>query len=171
MEAKKRSYVEDSLQYIENNYDHSFSIQEIADSLGLERTYLYRLFKKVTGFSPQEYLLDYRIRKACELLQNTDLPIAQIARSVGYEDSLYFSRLFKQHMKSPLLLTGRKIFLHFPICQTIITIEQSFFRSIITGKSERSMQYISFHGHFENYIRGAGENRLRGSVIPFRPFT
>lgn len=45
-EAKKRSYVEDSLQYIENNYDHSFSIQEIADSLGLERTYLYRLLKK-----------------------------------------------------------------------------------------------------------------------------
>ena len=99
-ETKKRSYVENSLQYIENNYDHSFSIQEIADSLGLERTYLYRLFKKATGFYPQEYLLDYRIRKACELLQNTDFPIAQIARSVGYEDSLYFSRLFKQHMKS-----------------------------------------------------------------------
>ena len=54
----------------------------------------------MTGISPQEYLLDYRIRKACELLQNTDLPIAHIARSVGYEDSLYFSRLFKQHMKS-----------------------------------------------------------------------
>lgn len=113
MEAKKRSYVEDSLQYIENNYDHSFSIQEIADSLGLERTYLYRLFKKVTVFSPQEYLLDYRIRKACELLQNTDLPIAQISRSVGYEDSLYFSRLFKQYMKSSPSSYRQKNFLAF----------------------------------------------------------
>lgn len=113
MEAKKRSYVEDSLQYIENNYDHSFSIQEIADSLGLECTYLYRLFKKVTGFSPQEYLLDYRIRKACELLQNTDLPIAQISRSVGYEDSLYFSRLFKQYMKSSPSSYRQKNFLAF----------------------------------------------------------
>lgn len=113
MEAKKRSYVEDSLQYIENNYDHSFSIQEIADSLGLERTYLYRLFKKATGFSPQEYLLDYRIRKACELLQNTDLPIAQISRSVGYEDSLYFSRLFKQYMKSSPSSYRQKNFLAF----------------------------------------------------------
>lgn len=113
MEAKKRSYVEDSLQYIENNYDHSFSIQEIADSLGLERTYLYRLFKKVTGFSPQEYLLDYRIRKACELLQNTDLPIAQISRSVGYEDSLYYSRLFKQYMKSSPSSYRQKNFLAF----------------------------------------------------------
>lgn len=112
-EAKKRSYVEDSLQYIENNYDHSFSIQEIADSLGLERTYLYRLFKKATGFSPQEYLLDYRIRKACELLQNTDLPIAQISRSVGYEDSLYFSRLFKQYMKSSPSSYRQKNFLAF----------------------------------------------------------
>lgn len=100
IEMKKRSYVEDCLQYIENNYDHSFSIQEIADSLGLERSYLYRLFKNLTGFSPQEYLLDFRIRKACELLQNTDLPIIQIARSVGYEDSLYFSKFFKQHMNT-----------------------------------------------------------------------
>lgn len=107
-EMKKRSYVEDSLQYIENNYDHTFSIQEIADVLGLERSYLYRLFKNMTGFSPQEYLLDYRIRKACELLQNTDLPIAHIARSVGYEDSLYFSRLFKQHMKSSPSSYGHK---------------------------------------------------------------
>ena len=68
----------------------------IANFLNIERTYLYRLFKDITGTSPQEYLLDYRIRRACSLLKDTKLPVSDIARSVGYDDSLYFSRLFKQ---------------------------------------------------------------------------
>ena len=88
--------MEEALQYIENNYAHKVNIQVIADHLSIERTYLYRLFKDITGFSPQEYLLDFRIRQACSLLKKTDLPVSDIARSVGYEDALYFSRLFKQ---------------------------------------------------------------------------
>lgn len=93
---KKISYVEEALRYIENNYAHTVNIQVIADYLNIERTYLYRLFKDITGSSPQEYLLDYRIRRACNLLKETDLPVNDIARSVGYNDALYFSRLFKQ---------------------------------------------------------------------------
>lgn len=96
---KKISYVEEALRYIENNYAHSVNIQVIADHLNIERTYLYRLFKDITGSSPQEYLLDYRIRRACTLLKETDLPVSDIARSVGYDDALYFSRLFKQKKK------------------------------------------------------------------------
>ena len=93
---KKISYVEEALRYIENNYAHTVNIQVIADHLNIERTYLYRLFKDITGTSPQEYLLDYRIRRACSLLKETSLPVSDIARSIGYEDALYFSRLFKQ---------------------------------------------------------------------------
>lgn len=91
---KHISYVEEALKYIENNYSEPVTIQEIAKWLNLERTYLYRLFKSITGVSPQAYLLDVRIRQACTLLTNTDLTITNIAHSVGYEDSLYFSRLF-----------------------------------------------------------------------------
>ena len=98
---KKISYVEEALRYIEANYAHSVNIQVIADHLNIERTYLYRLFKDITGVSPQEYLLDYRIRRACSLLKETDLPVSDIARSVGYGDALYFSRLFKQKKRSP----------------------------------------------------------------------
>lgn len=98
-QEKKVSYVEEALRYIENNYAHTVNIQLIADRLNIERTYLYRLFKDITGISPQEYLLDYRIRRACTLLKETNLPISDIARSVGYDDSMYFSRLFKQHKK------------------------------------------------------------------------
>ena len=93
---RKISYVEEALRYIENNYAHTVNIQVIADHLNIERTYLYRLFKDITGMSPQEYLLDYRIRRSCSLLKETSLPVSDIARSVGYNDALYFSRLFRQ---------------------------------------------------------------------------
>ena len=93
---KKISYVEEALRYIENNYAHRVNIQVIADYLNIERTYLYRLFKDITGSSPQEYLLDFRIRRACSLLKETELPVSDISRSVGYDDALYFSRLFRQ---------------------------------------------------------------------------
>ena len=93
---KKITYVEEALRYIESNYSQSVNIQVIADYLNIERTYLYRLFKDVTGSSPQEYLLDFRIRRACTLLAETELPVSDIARSVGYENALYFSRLFRQ---------------------------------------------------------------------------
>ena len=88
------SYVEEALKYIEANYSEAVTIQDLANWLGLERTYLYRLFKSMVGMSPQAYLLDVRIRQACTLLTHSDLTITNIACSVGYEDSLYFSRLF-----------------------------------------------------------------------------
>ena len=90
------SYVEEALKYIEANYSEAVTIQDLANWLGLERTYLYRLFKSMVGVSPQAYLLDVHIRQACTLLTHSDLTITNIARSVGYEDSLYFSRLFRR---------------------------------------------------------------------------
>ncbi len=89
-------YVEEALRYLESCYGQNLSIQSVADELGLDRSYLHRIFKAATGASPQEYLLDLRIRKACDLLQRTDLSVSIISRSVGYEDTLYFSRLFKK---------------------------------------------------------------------------
>lgn len=93
---KQINYVEETLTYLESNYTNNISVQSLADSIGLNRSYLHRLFKSATGSSVQEYLLDLRIRKACTLLKSTVLPIAIISLSVGYEDTLYFSRLFKK---------------------------------------------------------------------------
>lgn len=93
---KQINYVEEALTYLEPNYTNNISVQSLADSIGLNRSYLHRLFKSATGSSVQEYLLDLRIRKACTLLKSTVLPIAIISLSVGYEDTLYFSRLFKK---------------------------------------------------------------------------
>ena len=101
---KQISYVEEVLKYMESNYAQSISIQSLADSLGLNRSYLHRLFKSATGSSLLEYLLELRIQKACTLLQETDLAVSIISLSVGYENTLYFSRLFcKKKGVSPSL--------------------------------------------------------------------
>ena len=90
--------MENALRYIEDHYCDPFTIQQLADHLGLNRSYLHRIFKAVTGVSIQSYLLDYRIRQACILLKTTSLSVRVIAHSVSYIDPLYFSRIFHQKM-------------------------------------------------------------------------
>ena len=92
----RSGYVEEVLRFIEGAYCDPISVQDIADHMNLNRSYLHRLFKSVTGTSIQGYLLDYRIRRACVLLTTTDLPVQVVARSVSYQDALHFSKLFHQ---------------------------------------------------------------------------
>lgn len=95
---KKSNHVEDALKYIEDHYCDPITIQDIADHLNINRSYLHRIFKSFTGASIQSYLLDYRIRQACILLRTTRLSIRVVAHSVSYIDPLYFSRIFHQKM-------------------------------------------------------------------------
>ena len=55
------------------------------------------MFKKTIGCSPQEYLVEFRMEKAKNLLKNTDMPINAVAAAVGYQDQLAFSKIFKQN--------------------------------------------------------------------------
>lgn len=90
--------MEEALKYIEGRYCDSITVQDIADHLNMNRSYLHRLFKSFTGVSIQNYLLDYRIRQACILLQNTSLSVRSVAHTVTYADPLYFTRIFYQKM-------------------------------------------------------------------------
>ena len=73
------------------------SIQEIADRLGVHRSYLSSIFKDFHKISPKEYLLEVRMKRAKELLKTTNQPIKIIAYSVGYLDPLHFSKAFRQY--------------------------------------------------------------------------
>ncbi len=95
---EKTGHAEEALRYLEEHYCDPLTIQDIADHLGLNRSYLHRIFKAFTGVSIQSYLLDYRIRQACILLKTTQLSVRAIAHSVSYIDPLYFSRIFRQKM-------------------------------------------------------------------------
>lgn len=94
---KSHKYVEMAKNYIETNYNFThISIAEIADNLNLDRSYFSTLFKKCTGKSPQEYLLDFRLNKAAELLTVSALKSGEIGRACGYTDQFNFSKMFKR---------------------------------------------------------------------------
>jgi len=82
-------------QYIDLNYYKKISIAEIAKSCYLSRPYVRNIFQANIGLSPKQYLKKVRMEKAVELLTDTNYPIALIAKSVGYDDQLAFSKAFK----------------------------------------------------------------------------
>lgn len=71
---------------------------ELSHQLNLSRAYLRNLFMQTQGVSAQEYILRLRISRAADLLLHTDYPIGIIGASVGYEDPLQFSRMFRRRM-------------------------------------------------------------------------
>lgn len=95
-EDLKAIYIKKCIDYIEKNYSTNIKIDNLARYVGLNRSYLSTIFKNTVKVSPQEYLIHYRIDKACELMENTKLTISAISRSVGYNDPLTFSRIFKK---------------------------------------------------------------------------
>ncbi|NEW00636.1 AraC family transcriptional regulator [Bacillus megaterium] len=96
------SYSLQAMNYIDKNYGSILQIRDIAQFLGLHPNYLSTIFKQEIGLTPKDYLIQLRIKKACELLQQTDYPVNIISNSVGYSDQLTFSRAFKNIIgKSP----------------------------------------------------------------------
>ena len=88
-------YIKEALTYIEQNFQNDISVESLAKSCGLNRSYFGRIFKDTIGKSPQEFIMSYRMVKAAELLKLTDLSIGDIGNAVGYPNQLHFSRAFK----------------------------------------------------------------------------
>ena len=88
-------YVKEAISYIEQNFQNNISVEDIAASCGLNRSYFGKIFHENMGKSPQEFLISYRMSKAAELLKLTKLSIADIGNAVGYPNQLHFSRAFK----------------------------------------------------------------------------
>ncbi len=82
--------------YIENNLHRDISIEEICRELRVGRTKLYEIFRNELKVGISKYILHRRMHKAKKLLKTTDLPIAEIAHSVGFADYNYFSRIYKK---------------------------------------------------------------------------
>ncbi len=97
-EVKKNSnYFDTSIRFIHENYRQQITIDDVARNCTIDRTYLYKLFKKNLGISPQEYLLKYRVKKACELLRLSEDSMIDIAYTVGFQDYSAFSKQFKKY--------------------------------------------------------------------------
>lgn len=83
--------------YISKNYtDSKLDLNQIAEHVQITPAYLSSLFKKYKGENLSSYLTDVRIDAACQLLQNTALPLKAISDKVGYSNQYYFSACFKK---------------------------------------------------------------------------
>ena len=97
-DSYKDTYIKRSIQYVEANYSRDISVSSLAEYIGLNKNYYSTFFRENLGITPQQYIISFRIDKACELLKNKSLTISEISRSVGYTDPLGFSKIFK-HIK------------------------------------------------------------------------
>lgn len=95
-EIPQEVYLQKALDYIHNNYSYPIHIQQLSRQIGIDRSYLYKLMKQRFHLSVQEYLIEYRLMKAREMLTDTPLSITEIAFSCGFKDTPSFCRMFKK---------------------------------------------------------------------------
>ena len=96
MLTPKQTHIRMAKQFIENNFQFQIKITDIADSLSLSPNYLANIFKEELGISPKQYLIEYRMQKACQYLTSSEMLIQDIAKRVGYPNPLHFSAEFKR---------------------------------------------------------------------------
>ncbi len=88
--------MESAARWFNEHYNEQISIEDFALSRGMSVSWFLRSFKRVMGASPMQYILQNRISNAAELLESSDFNVAEISAIVGYDNPLYFSRLFKK---------------------------------------------------------------------------
>lgn len=90
-------YAKQCTAYIHQNYDRNIQVKDVAAAVNLHPGYVQRIFKTNTGKTLIEYLTALRVDKAKMLLQNTDIPVADVSEYVGIGSRQYFHALFKRH--------------------------------------------------------------------------
>ena len=90
--------IERSIRYFNENYTKDINIDEYAKSLHVSTCWFNRRFKQVTKVTPLQYILSLRLSNAKMLLETNDYNVTETAYSVGFNNPLYFSRLFTKHI-------------------------------------------------------------------------
>lgn len=103
LEDKDRQFVQNVNDIIDANiYNADFSIDTVAQALGISRSAFFKRLKSVTGHAPVDYIKEYRLSKSVTLMRTTDLSVTEIAFQVGFKDAGYFGKCFrKRYGKTP----------------------------------------------------------------------
>lgn len=96
--STQEDYVDFVKKYISLHYNEEITLNELADILSLSRSHLSVLFKKEVGISFRDYLIDFRMNRAIEILKEKSLPLTVVSELVGYPDYAQFSKIFKKRM-------------------------------------------------------------------------
>jgi AraC-like DNA-binding protein len=102
IESMPERYLREAIGYMKKNLHNNFSVSDVAERIGLSRSYFSKIFTERCGKTPVEFILSYRLNNAWHLLQYTNLSTEQIAQSVGFNDPAYFTRQFtRRYGRSP----------------------------------------------------------------------
>ncbi|MCP3775130.1 response regulator [Paenibacillus sp. MZ04-78.2] len=94
---KPFAYIPKSIAYIKEHLDQNLSLQQVAKFVHLNPNHFSEVFKRETGLNYIEFVTQERMRRAAEILQESQAKISEVAGRVGYEDIKYFSQQFKKH--------------------------------------------------------------------------
>lgn len=97
-EVKDDELLEKILIFIQLNYANAINIDLVASHVNYSRSYVSHFIKRKIGTSLPQFVNDLRVRRACELLDKTTMNNNEISMSIGYNDPLYFIKVFKKHM-------------------------------------------------------------------------
>lgn len=97
-ETATNDLVQMAIHYFEENIERRIQLGSVCDFVGISQSRLSALFKEKIGYSPLSYFMLLKIRKACDLLDKTDMKVNQISLYLGFDDPYYFSRLFTKIM-------------------------------------------------------------------------
>ncbi|MBD1382280.1 response regulator transcription factor [Metabacillus arenae] len=96
LKTTPRREVEVAIKYIKEHYHQDVTVDTIAEEIHISQYHLMRIFKVHTGLTIHDYITEYRITKAKELLRNYHYKIYEVSGKVGYRDPRYFSQIFKK---------------------------------------------------------------------------
>lgn len=96
--VKDQKFLEQAIRIVEDKMaDPEFSVKDFVKAIGMSRSLLHQKLTALTDQSATEFINHFRLKKALQLLKNTDKNISEVAYSVGYNDPKYFSRLFSKY--------------------------------------------------------------------------
>ena len=96
-EANEHDFYRKGLQYIKEHYTENITVVDVAAHIGYSESYFGYAFKKKYKISVSQYVRELQLAKAKDLLEDTSFSVSSVASYVGFDDSNYFSTLFKKH--------------------------------------------------------------------------
>ncbi len=97
--ANGNRLIQEARKFIEQNYDRTITLDDVAEHVHLNASYFSSLFKELTGQKYIDYITSYRIEKAKNLLRHTNHKVHEIGEMVGYENPRYFTLVFKKYVR------------------------------------------------------------------------
>ncbi|MCI9148498.1 MAG: AraC family transcriptional regulator [Hungatella sp.] len=91
-------YLREAIAYIQQHFSEGLRVSDLADHVAVSRGYLYQIFNETLGMSPKQYLTNFCMTRATELLTLDDQPVEVVAKSCGYPNPVAFSALFRKRM-------------------------------------------------------------------------